>query len=101
MEHRHQLANEHFRKIARAEKRTWPDLQWNGEINNCDVCSRPMNDEQFMIDGPCEAGPRPMWGNICVTCAQKYSPKIGWGKAQLYEKNENDVWKLISGGPVA
>lgn len=99
MGHRHRLATEYFQKIAESEPRTWPDLQWYGEIDNCDVCSRPMSEEQFMIDGPAEARPSPMWGNICVVCAHKYSPTIGWGKAQLYEKDNNGVWKLVSGGP--
>lgn len=52
-----------------------------------------------MIDGPASAGARPMWGNLCVVCAHKHSPKIGWGKAQLYERSSDDVWALISGGP--
>jgi hypothetical protein len=95
---RHQLATEHFKNIAIAEKMKWPEDQWHGEINNCDVCSRPMSHEQFMIDGPSEAGHTPRWGNICVVCAHKYSPVIGWGKAQLYEQNRDGVWLLVSGG---
>lgn len=99
MGRRHKLAIEHFKKIAESEQRGWPDHQWHGDIKNCDVCSRPMEDEQFMIDGPAEARPRPMWGNICVICAHKYSPQIGWGKAQLYEKDSDGTWRLVAGGP--
>lgn len=99
MSRRHQLANEHFENIALAENKKWPDEQWHGDISNCDVCSQPMSHEKFMIDGPAEARPNPMWGNICVVCAHKYSPVIGWGKAQLYEKDVDGVWKLVSGGP--
>jgi hypothetical protein len=101
MSRSHQLATEHFKKIAASEQKGWPDHQWVGEIDNCDVCSRPMGGEQFMIDGPAEAGPVPMWGNICVICAYKYSPSIGWGKAQLYEKDGGGIWRLVAGGPPA
>lgn len=96
---RHQLATEHFKEISASERKHWPDHKWHGAIDNCDVCSRPMADELFMIDGPAEARPCPMWGNICVVCALKYSPKIGWGKAQLYEKGPDGTWRLVSGGP--
>lgn len=99
MGRRHQLATEHFKEIAASEQKGWPDQQWHGPIDNCDVCSRPMGDEQFMIDGPAEAAPDPMWGNICVICAYKYSPTIGWGKAQLYEKDRDGIWRLVAGGP--
>lgn len=96
---RYEDANLHFQKIQSAEVNGWPDHQWHGDIDNCDVCSRPMHSEQFMIDGPAESGSSPRWGNICVVCAHKYSPAIGWGKAQLYERDRGDVWRLISGGP--
>lgn len=101
MGRRYQLATEHFQEIAASEQKKWSDHQWHGEIDNCDVCSRPMGDEQFMIDGPAEAISDPMWGNICVVCAHRYSPVIGWGKAQLYEKDTDGVWRLVSGGPPA
>ena len=99
MSRRHDAATEHFMKVLSSETERWPDDQWHGEIDNCDVCSRSMKSEHFMIDGPAEAKSRPMWGNICVVCAFKYSPKIGWGKAQLYERDKDGVWKLVSGGP--
>lgn len=90
---------DHFDQIARAETRDWGDSQWLGEIENCDVCSRPMDDERYMIDGPASQQRDPPWGNLCVVCAFKYSPNIGWGKAQLYKKTIDEGWKLISGGP--
>ena len=89
----------HFDQIARTETRIWRDKHWHGEITNCDVCSRPMEDERYMIDGPASLRPDPPWGNLCAVCAFKYSPSIGWGKAQLYEKSAGGRWKLISGGP--
>lgn len=91
--------NAHFEAIFAAQTVTWPDHQWYGDILNCDVCSRPMRYEKFMIDGPSEATRNPRWGNICVVRAYKYSPQIGWGKAQLYLREESGTWRLIAGGP--
>jgi hypothetical protein len=71
---------------------------WSGSIENCDTCSRPMEAEIFMIDGPAQSSAQPMWGNLCVTCAFKTSPTIGWGKAQLY-KRDGSEWRLVAGGP--
>ncbi|QNH21103.1 hypothetical protein HEP73_02014 [Xanthomonas sp. GW] len=71
---------------------------WHGDIENCDVCSRPMEPEIYMIDGPAQASAQPMWGNMCVICAYKLSLKIEWGIAQLYRR-QGSHWYLIAGGP--
>jgi hypothetical protein len=71
---------------------------WIGPIENCDVCSRPLASEKYMIDGPGENAIYPKWGNLCVLCAFKHCPMIGWGKAQLY-KRQRGQWYLIAGGP--
>ncbi len=98
MKPQHDEAEEHFATIERDEQSKWPDDQWHGEIDNCDVCSRPMHSERYMVDGPAENTPDPRWGNLCVVCAYKYSPRTGWGKAQLY-RNTGDKWALVAGGP--
>lgn len=94
----HGQAEQHFADIERNEKSTWPEDQWHGEIDNCDVCSRPMHSERYMVDGPANATVDPPWGNLCAVCALKYSPTIGWGKAQLY-RNTGRKWALVAGGP--
>ncbi|WP_147335702.1 hypothetical protein [Pseudotabrizicola alkalilacus] len=93
-------ALKHFEQIAKVETSTWPDEQWHGDIENCDICSRPMADETFMVDGPASKGGFE-WGNLCVVCAYKSSPSVGWGKAQLYRRSEEGIWKLVAGGPPA
>jgi hypothetical protein len=98
MNRRLEEAVAHFDKIARAEIRDWGDLHWCGEVLNCDVCSRPMGDQRYMIDGPASLRSDAPWGILCVMCAFKYSPRIGWGRAQLYKRSADGLWKLISGG---
>lgn len=94
----HALAEAHFDAIHHSAEAEFEDIIWCGDIKNCDVCSRPMSSETYMVDGPCQAGDRPMWANLCVVCAYKTSPTIGWGKAQLY-KRDGDDWRLVAGGP--
>lgn len=92
-------AKQHYEAIAQSEEHKWPNIHWCGDIENCDVCSRPMQDEIYMIDGPATFSSNAPWGNLCITCALKYSPQIGWGKAQLYQKTTDEKWLLIAGGP--
>ena len=93
------LALEFFRKIEQAEKGSWPDDLWLGDdITKCDVCSRPMQTETYMIDGPTTRNPLP-WGNQCVVCAHEFCPEIRWGQAQLYKMSPDGEWLLVAGGP--
>lgn len=96
---KYKIALAHFEKIANSETQNWFGLEWIGEISNCDVCCRPMEYEKYMIDGPSSRQMDSPWGNLCVVCALKYSPNIGWGSAQLYKNSTKGNWKLISGGP--
>lgn len=94
----HAEAGAHFAAYDVADAPDPQGRMWHGAIENCDVCSRPMGSELYMIDGPAEAGRQPMWGNLCVTCAYKHSPVIAWGRAQLY-KRQGSEWHLVAGGP--
>lgn len=99
MTSKYKVALEYFKKISQNEPSSWPDSQWHGNVDNCDVCSRPMCSEKFMVDGPVSKDSRMPWGNLCVVCAHKSSDNIGWGKAQLYKKTPDGAWQLVSGGP--
>ncbi|HVE21180.1 MAG TPA: hypothetical protein VNC39_04335 [Acidocella sp.] len=88
----------HFSKIESQEKSSWPDIRFAEYVENCQVCSRPMFEETYMIDGPASKKNQLQWGCLCIICALKSSPKIGWGRAQLY-KNAGTYWQLIAGGP--
>ncbi|KFB08299.1 hypothetical protein EL18_02548 [Nitratireductor basaltis] len=99
MRKRDRIALAYFEAVAITEGQTWPNHYWYSSITNCDVCSKPMGTERFMIDGPAESGPNARWGNMCVVCAHRYARVIDWGRAQLYEKDAAGHWKLISGGP--
>jgi hypothetical protein len=94
----HAMAQRHFAAYDNGQPLGEDGPVWHGPIENCDVCSRPMGSEIYMIDGPSERSPRPRWGNLCATCAFKHSPAIGWGKAQLY-KRHGSQWRLLAGGP--
>lgn len=96
----YQTALNYFREVALNESSSWPDRQWHGDIESCDVCSRSMQSEKFMIDGPSSKPTESPWANLCVVCAYKSSKIIGWSKGQLYEQKSEGNWQLVSGGPV-
>lgn len=98
MTNKHGIAQTHFEKYDTFEDMNEDDPTWLGNIDNCDICSRPMEDEDYMIDGPTDSSNYPKWGNLCVVCAFKHILIIEWGKAQLY-KQKNLKWYLIAGGP--
>lgn len=93
----HAAAQAHFVAYDTTESVGESGPTWSGPIENCDICSRPMGSETYMIDGPAEASASPRWGNLCVICAFKHSPTIGWGRAQLYRRVGSE-WYLIAGG---
>lgn len=95
---KYNAAKSHFEHYDQSKNVSIDEVVWSGKIENCDVCSRPMSSETYMIDGPAQASARPMWGNLCIVCAHKSSPTISWGKAQLY-KRRGHQWQLIAGGP--
>lgn len=96
----HARAQAHFAQFDQAIEITEDSPIWHGAIHNCDVCSRPMDDERYMIDGRARATPDALWGNLCVLCAYKTSPRIGWGSGQLYRR-EGANWYLVAGAPPA
>lgn len=98
MQSNHAIAEKHFAVLDTQIFAGDGHLAWSGPVDNCDVCSRPMGGETYMIDGPAEAGGHARWGVLCVVCAFKSSPSVGWGKAQLY-KRSGQTWFLIAGGP--
>lgn len=93
----YETAMKHFREIESKEAYSWPDDCWHGEIENCDVCSRPFDTEEYMIDGPAYQGRGLPWGNLCVVCALKSAPIMGIGKGQLY-RYDGGKWRLVAGG---
>nr|CDQ33749.1 hypothetical protein BN993_03196 [Virgibacillus halodenitrificans] len=98
MFNKHKIAQEFFAKYDAFKDIDEYEKTWLGTIKNCDTCSRPMEPESYMIDGPVNNSKQSQWGNLCVVCAFKHIAIIAWGGAQLY-KQKNSQWYLIAGGP--
>lgn len=63
--------------------------------DKCDICSIPLTSSRFMADtGIVDHS---AWANMCADCAIFYGEGIGWGKGQLYEKQEYGRWLLVAG----
>lgn len=69
---------------------------WSGAIESCDTCKRDLTKARFMIDSAVTVGGP--WGCMCAVCFYEAGGSIGWGKGQLYEREERG-WRLVGGGP--
>lgn len=63
---------------------------------NCDLCGCPFSEEKYMIDG----GVRPSgtWAFMCANCYADRGQGLGWGRGQLYLRQE-DRWLMVAGFP--
>ena len=65
-------------------------LDYVGDPGPCDVCGRPLINEQFFCDAelPAQAG---RWGVLCKPCTDGEGVQPGWGRAQFYKRVEGSV----------
>lgn len=85
-------------------------LDYVGDPGPCDVCGRPLINEQFFCDAelPAQGG---RWGVLCKPCTDGEGAQPGWGRAQFYERLEGSVagktgagraqlhWRCVGGRP--
>jgi hypothetical protein len=89
-------ANAHFARLDPGHAPREDAIYSTGRIENCDVCSRPMAAETYMIDGSISLRENAYWGNLCVLCAYRTCPKLGVGLGQLFRQVEGR-WCLVAG----
>lgn len=70
------------------------DLYWIGDLEQCDVCKRPFDNVEFMVDASLKQG---TWGCVCALCFKIFGQGIGIGYGQVYQKNA-EGWLQIAGG---
>ena len=72
-------------------------LDFVGDPGACDLCSRPLIDEQFFCDAelPAQGG---RWGMLCKSCTDSEGMQPGWGSAQFYERLDGSVTGHATGG---
>lgn len=51
------------------------------EAEKCDICSRPFEPGQSLVDGRIKSG---QWATMCADCHRAYGVGLGTGKGQLY-----------------
>jgi hypothetical protein len=86
-----------FEALEDSESRSREDV-WCGDLERCDFCGKKFSSEQYMVDGPMQAGGP--WGCMCTLCYSKSRLPLGIGKGQLYRR-EDGIWKLVGGYPRA
>ena len=65
-------------------------LDFVGDPGPCDVCGRPLINEQFFCDAelPAQGG---RWGMLCKSCTDSEGVRPAWGSAQFYERLDGSV----------
>ena len=61
----------------------------------CDLCKCAFNEEKYLIDGRLK-GVR-AWAFMCADCFAEQGSGIGWGVGQLYRRERDSSWLLVSG----
>jgi hypothetical protein len=84
-----------FEALEDSVSRSREDV-WRGDLERCDFCGKKFSSEQYMVDGPMQAGGP--WGCMCSLCYSKSRLPLGVGMGQLY-RQEDGIWKLVGGYP--
>lgn len=63
----------------------------------CDCCGESFDGQQYMIDGAIKGSIA--WANMCAGCFSREGKGIGWGKGQLYLKQDDGSWLMVAGFP--
>ena len=64
-------------------------------VKSCDFCGCSINACGVFVDGSLH-GPR-AWGNMCARCFNDKGAGVGWGKGQLFAKQQDGNWRLVAG----
>lgn len=63
--------------------------------DKCDLCSAPIDRFLYDVALPLHRG---SWANICQICYINSTARLGPGKGQKFERQEDGRYKLIAGG---
>ena len=81
-----------YADMERAEKEK---RYYANPSERCDKCGIPFEKENLLFDVQISDSPF-MWGDICYRCFYLLGAKIGWGKGQIYLRDEKG-WLMIGG----
>jgi len=58
--------------------------RWLSPVNECDLCDKPLKDEDYFVDGQTRfiCGP---WALMCPACHETHGNGLGLGKGQKYD----------------
>lgn len=87
-------ASEQELKATRDDAMVRKQLHWSGDLEQCDVCKRPFDDAELMVDASLRLG---AWGCVCALCFKIFGQGIGIGYGQVYQKID-EGWLQIAGG---
>ena|ERR1035437_1801480 len=70
-------------------------LEYAEAVKLCDLCRCDLAEQGLFVDGRLRSDSR--WANMCPRCFESNGASIGWGKGQLFAKQSDGQWRLVSG----
>lgn len=64
-------------------------------VKLCDLCRCDLAKQGLFVDGRLRNVPG--WANLCPRCFESSGASLGWGKGQLFAKQSNGEWRMVSG----
>ena len=64
-------------------------------VKVCDFCGCSLSTRGVFVDGCLRD--QVMWGNMCARCFNAKGAGIGWGKGQLFARQQDGGWLMVAG----
>jgi hypothetical protein len=74
-------------------KRRAPD--YAPDVVSCDICRCELAGRGMFVDGRLRADTR--WAFMCSKCFGSHGTRLGCGHGQLFAKQSDGAWRLVSG----
>lgn len=85
-------AEAELEQIIRTAPWTGQEQYWHGDLEGCDLCSRPFAPLRYMVDACLQQG----GANLCAPCFLRQGGRLGLGRGQAYEASALG-WRRVAG----
>lgn len=72
------------------------EVYYHSPPTDCDVCTIPLGGERYISDANLRGDGG--WATMCADCTVHHGVGIGWGSGQLYRRESDGRWLMVSGG---
>jgi len=70
-------------------------IHWVGPVGNCDLCCKPLSSQLDFYDAIVPAAGA--WGKLCHYCFGECGAKLGTGKGQKFQRQNDGTFLKVEG----